>query len=359
MDFMLTFKPKGSYLTIEDQSVAEILQKASENRPLTKDDLLILMECNPVSPEAGAVRLFADIMTRKAFGNAGEVHAQIGLNIATCSKGCRFCSFGHPVKRVELTLAEILQRVRTFQNEGANAIFLMVTADYNFRRFLTIGEAVRKILDPTMPLVANVGDFDSSQAQELVDSGFTAIYHVVRLREGVDTKIEPSTRLATIRAAQSVGLDLSYCVEPIGPEHTNEELVDSMLLARELKPSVMATMRRIAVPGVELSKFGQISEIELAKIEAVTRIAIGNEIRAMGVHEANSHSLTAGANQIYAETGPNPRDTIEDTSKGRGLSAERCTQMLMEAGLKPRVKGAASLQGLLRRLLEKEIMPLT
>lgn len=83
---------------------------------------------------------------------------------------------------------------------------------------------------------------------------------------------------------------MSYCVEPMGPEHTEEELVDAILLARELKPSVMATMRRIAVPGVELSKYGQISEIELAKIEAIIRLAIGGGIRAMGVHEANGKS---------------------------------------------------------------------
>ena len=120
------------------------------------------------------------------------------------------------------------------------------------------------------------------------------------------------------------------------------------MLARELEPSVMATMRRIAVPGIELAKYGQISEIELAKIEAITRLAIGDGIRAMGVHESNSHSLTAGANQIYAETGTNPRDTLEDTSRGRGLTAERCRQMLTEAGQRPKDGGATSLQGPLR-----------
>ena len=208
-----------------------------------------------------------------------------------------------------------------------------------------MGKAVRKVLDPNMPLVANVGDFDTVQAKELVDAGFTAIYHVVRLREGVDTKIEPSTRLTTIKSAKAAGLDLSYCVEPIGPEHSHEEIVDAMLLGRELKPSVMATMRRIAVPGIELSRFGQISEIELAKIEAITRLAIGGSIRAMGVHEANSHSLTAGANQIYAETGSNPRDEFEDTVKGRGLTVENCRQMLSEAGFSPRDGGVCFSSG--------------
>lgn len=341
--------PPESELPIPRSSVAEVLRRVSEGRAPSKNELLDLLECGPASPDSGAIRLVADYRTRRMFGNRGEVHAQIGLNLATCTKGCKFCSFGRPVKRTELSEAEILDRAKVFQAEGANAVFLMTTADYKFERFLEVGRKVRKVLDPAMPLVANVGDFDFTQAKELVDAGFTAIYHVVRLREGIDTKIEPSVRLATIRAAKSAGLDLSYCLEPIGPEHTHEELADGMLLARELNPSVMATMRRIAVPGIELAKYGQISEIELAKIEAITRLAIGDTIRAMGVHEANSHSLTAGANQIYAETGPNPRDEIEDTSKGRGFTVEKCRNMLSEAGQRPRNGAAASLQGPLRR----------
>lgn len=340
-----------SFIETASRQVEEILQKASEKKELSRDDLLDLMECDPTSPDAGMIRLAADNLTRKAFGNAGEIHAQIGLNHATCTKGCKFCSFGIPVRRVELTQEEILQVVKQFQEDGTNAVYLMATADYKFEHFIEIGRSVRQVLDRSMPLVANIGDFDTAQAHELVEAGFTAMYHVVRIREGIDTKIEPSTRVATIKAAKSAGLDLSYCVEPIGPEHTKEEIVDAMLLGRELRPSVMAAMRRIAVPGVELSKYGQISEIELAKIVAITRLAIGRDIRAMGVHEPNAHSLTAGANQIYAEAGPNPRDQLEDTSKGRGFTVARCRQMLLEAGFRPRIGGAASLQGPLRAKL--------
>jgi len=142
---------------------------------------------------------------------------------------------------------------------------------------------------------------------------------------------------------------LSYCVEPIGPEHTNEEIVDAIMLGRELQPTVMATMRRIDVPNTPLSSYGQISELELAKIEAVTRLSVGEAILAMGVHEPNNPSLLAGANQVYAETGPNPRDTLVDTSQGRGFSVERCRQMLREIGYQPREGPAESLQGPLRR----------
>ena len=311
--------------------------------------MIRLMECDTLSDETYALMAAAGRTTRRAFSNRGEVHAQIGINFAPCSKKCRFCVFGTVTKKTEFTLEEVVTKAKAFETEGANAIFLMTTADYDFDKFLSIGRAVRKAIHPRMPLVANVGDFGQDEAKDLFDAGFTGVYHVCRLREGVDTCIDPKARLSTIRAAKSVGLDLSYCVEPIGPEHTKEEIVDAILLGRELRPTVMATMRRVAVPGLPLSKYGQIPEVELAKIEAITRLAVNGSILAMGVHEANAISLLAGANQIYAETGPNPRDVEEDTSKGRGMSVGRCRQMLIEASYEPREGPAASLQGPLRR----------
>jgi biotin synthase len=328
-----------------DPSVEDILNKALEKKTLGKEDAIRLMDIKPNSVEAYALMAVANSATRKLFNNFGEVHAQIGINYAPCSKKCKFCMFSVADKSVELSFNEVLNRAEWLVREGANAIFLMTTGDYDFDRFVKIGRAVREVIPPKMPLVANIGDFGISEAKELLDAGFTAIYHVVRLREGMDTKIDPSDRLRTIKAAKSVGLDLSYCVEPIGPEHTPQEIVDAIFLGKELKPTVMATMRRIPVPGTPLAKFGQITQLEQAKIEAITRLVMGDDILAMGVHEAYIPCLMSGANQIYAETGPNPRDQVVDTTKGRGLSAGACRTLLQEACFIPKEGPATSLQG--------------
>ncbi|MEM2970219.1 MAG: hypothetical protein QXR63_04720 [Candidatus Bathyarchaeia archaeon] len=108
-------------------------------------------------------------------------------------------------------------------------------------------------------------------------------------------------------------------------------------------------MRRIPVPGTPLAKLGQITQLEQAKIEAVTRLVMREDILAMGVHEAYIPCLLSGANQIYAETGPNPRDKLVDTTKGRGLSAKSCRIILQEANLTPREGPAKSLQGPIRQ----------
>ena len=55
--------------------------------------------------------------------------------------------------------------------------------------------------------------------------------------------------------------------------------------------------------------------------------------------------MLAGANQIYAGTGHNPRDKVIDTSKGRGFTVAECRQLLREAGFIPRMRATPALQG--------------
>ncbi|MEM4250311.1 MAG: radical SAM protein, partial [Candidatus Bathyarchaeia archaeon] len=231
---------------------------------------------------------------------------------------------------------EVVARARLFEEAGADAIYLMTTAGFDFDRYLDIGGAVREAISPSLPLVANIDDFGSSEAQELVDEGFTAIYHAVRLREGKDTQIKPETRIATIKNASRAGLKIFFCVEPVGPEHTSEEIVDLMFLGKKLGVAFSGAMRRTSAPGTPLHRCGEIRWIELAKIVAVTRLVMGDSVAAHCTHEPNLPSLMAGANLVWAETGPNPRDICPDTSKmgGRGLTVQECRSLLWEAGFK-------------------------
>ena len=52
----------------------------------------------------------------------------------------------------------------------------------------------------------------------------------------------------------------------------------------------------------------------------------------MNVHEPNAVAMLAGVNQLYAETGSNPRDKETDTRTSRGYSIECARQMLAQYG---------------------------
>jgi biotin synthase len=235
------------------------------------------------------------------------------------------------MERKELGVEEVGRLALKAEAEGANALFLMSTGDYPLGQFLEISGEVRKKLKPDTVMIANVGDFKYEEGKRLREVGFTGIYHAVRMGEGRDTSIDPQTRLQTIQAAGEAGLLIGTCVEPIGPEHSNEEIAEKIMIGREMNPCYSGAMRRINVPGSRLERFGMISEYRLAFLVAVVRLAMGSQVTGNCTHEPNVLGATAGANLFWAEAGSNPRDTETETSKGRGLGVKACAEMFRQA----------------------------
>jgi biotin synthase len=329
-----------------DAKVESILDKALGGRAIEREEALQLLKIDETSPEMYALISAANMLTRRQYDDRGEVYGTIGINLWPCSKSCAFCSFGADWALVksptEFTLEEVVSRAKSLEDEGANAIFLMSTADYPIDRYIEISKAVRTAVSAKMPMVANIGDFGYEEAKELVEAGFQAVYHVHRLREGEDTGLDPAERLKTMKFARDAGLDLSYCVEPIGPEHTPEELATEMFRGKQLGAVNLACMWRVPVPELPLSKMGKISEATLAKDVAVARIVADDTIKAMGVHEPRTLPLFAGANQIYAHTaGFSPRrshgaeEAVTEESKEKGYSVKECRSLLRDAGYLP------------------------
>jgi len=322
----------------ERPEIRAILDRALGGEHLGRHDALALMAVDLHSDDCYALMGAANRLTHRLTGGQGTVYSQVGVNVWPCPENCDFCYLGtkHRIVTglVELPPEEVVRRALDFEAAGADEVYLMITANYPMDRFLDMGRQVRAALRPETELIANVGDFRLDGANELLDAGFCGVYHVYRFREGVDTEIEPERRLATFEAIAESGLDLRYCIEPVGPEHTDDEIVEQMMLARRFGAGILAVMRRIPVPGTPTEHAGQLTESQVAKIVAVARLVLGDQIREMGVHEPSLVALRAGAHRICAEVGMNPRDLLKDTSKGRGLSVQDCENLLWEAGFR-------------------------
>ena len=318
-----------------DPRVADAVAKVVDGDLLTRDEILFLLGINPHSPDAGLVMAAADAINRVACENKAEVHAQIGVNLSPCPKNCSFCAFAAKnqvfKEKNELSVEDIIDLSLRAETFGANAIFLMATGDYPFSKFTEISSEVRTKLKPNTVMIANVGDFTYGEAKQLRESGYTGIYHAVRMGEGQETSIHPQTRLNTVKAARDAGLLIGTCVEPIGPEHSLAEIVEKTLIGREMKPCYSGAMRRISIPGSEMERHGMISEYRMAYFVAVVRLAMGRDVVGNCTHEPNVLGATAGANLFWAEAGANPRDVERDTSKGRGLGVRACKEMFKEA----------------------------
>jgi biotin synthase len=289
------------------------------------------------SREAYALFQTASWMSRQLFGDKGEIHFHIGVNVEPCPMDCRFCSLTREAgifrEKQEFPEEQILTWARVAEAQSADALNIMTTGSFPLERLLEIGRTLKR--EVSVPLVANTRDIDHREGEKLLDAGFVGFYHAVRLGEGRDTPFRPERRIRTIRVLKDVGLLWMNCVEPVGPEHDPEEIVDLMMLARTHGATYSGVMRRINFPGSPMEPFGMVSELELARMVAVSRLVMGVIPKAHCTHEPQPTSLLAGANLLFPEVGSSPRDERADSSHGIGRGIHECARMMRELGWNP------------------------
>jgi biotin synthase len=258
--------------------------------------------------EAGILRATANAISRRRFGNTGFLLGQIGVHMAPCDGGCAFCAFAKPhttIRESTLSMEESIQQANAFSRGGAAGIFIMTMHRFGFDWFLDYVSEMRRHIPAETQLLANVGDMSVEQMHSLRAAGMTGAYHVVRLGEGRDTRLTAGQRLATIERIREAGLDWYNSCEPIGPEHTPEEIVEQIFAGLELGPCQHAVMRRFPVPGSPLFHHGRLPLARLAQVVAVVALATLETatVRSVAVHESNVLGLMSGANALYPEAG--------------------------------------------------------
>lgn len=316
-------------------NTSDLIKKTRAGDVLIRNELVYLLGLPVDSEETYRVMAEAVRVSKEVSGGRAEVHAQFAVNLAPCPCECLFCSFaksnGIFKTAIELTPEQAVAHARQFETDGANAIYMMTTATYPFGRFLEMAKEVRSHLKPETTLIANVGDQNIEDARRLKDAGFTGVYHALRLREGTDTALSPEKRRQSIRNFQAAGLSVGTCVEPVGPEHTNEELAEMIEFTASFNPAFSGSARRIPIPGTRMAERGIISEMRMAQIVAVTRLGMPRTVMGNCTHEPCTLGAIAGANLFWAEVGANPRDIKEKTEEGRGESVASCGSLFHES----------------------------
>lgn len=308
---------------------------------MNKKQLIQLLSIPEDSEEAMAMRQEANELSHFRFNDTSLLLGQIGVERHACPAACRFCSFSRDVFKdspIEINIPVLVETAKTFCASGQlKALFLMCMHDFEPHKLCKLIEAVKQVIPEKTELVFNIGDCPENWWSDFKSAGISGAYHVLRLREGRDTLLEPAARKDTIRAIRKTGLKWYYCCEPIGPEHINDELTDAILLGNEMGCFQHAAMARVNFPGSPLAKNGEITKRRLAQIVAAVTLASkdNTELGSIAVHEPDALGLCSGANSVYAECGVNPRDIAEDTAKGRGNGVDNMVAMLSEAGWRP------------------------
>jgi biotin synthase len=315
--------------------IKELIEKSQAGDVLSHEELVYLLGLSPDSIETYMVMAEATRISKELSDGKAEVHAQFAINLAPCPCDCLFCSFakinGVFNKATELTIEQAIAYARQFEIDGANAVFMMSTAKYPFERFIEMAEQVRENLNPETSLIANIGDQTLKNSVKLKDAGFSGVYHAVRLREGTDTTLSVEKRKQSIRNFMEAGLEVGTCVEPVGPEHTNEELAEMIEFTASFNPSYSGAARRIPIPGTTIAERGVINELRMAQIVAVTRLGMPRSVMGNCTHEPCTLGAIAGANLFWAEVGANPRDIEQKTEEGRGETVTSCQSIFSES----------------------------
>lgn len=317
-----------------DKRIALLIDKALAGGELMEAELRTLFAIDYLSEESFAVQFASRKMSAEASNGLAEVHAQVGINAGPCSGECQFCSFAASNKifhaMTVTPLENLMQQCVGFEADGANAIYLMSTAAYRLSDLLQVAREVKAALKPETPLIANFRDFDDDEALALVEAGITGVYHAIRLGEGIVTRFDPQARLKTVQAAHKAGLLIGTCLEPVGPEHSLDELVEKTALTRAIGAVYSGAGRRITIPGSPLGAYGMVNYGRMALIVAAVRLFMGYGVPGNCTHEPNELGAFAGANLFWAEAGSNPRDTHQETQ--RGWTVQQAREAFMEAG---------------------------
>lgn len=279
-------------------------------------------------------------MTRQRSGRRGHLWAAIGLDHVPCSMGCKFCSFATPwttiTEKRRLSLDEVEQQAMRFIDGGADYLVLRTSECFELDELLRLGRKLRPHIHPHGRLVANTGCQTTLGWLQLRAAGFDGIYKTIRIREGIDTPFNRQERLESILAAKATGLEIYALVEPVGPEHTAEELCEAIITLRDaIKPSLVGAMARVPVPGSLLACHGQVDDLFLADLTAIVVLSllpVLTQCEVVCSHPASPWLVEAGASALVVEMGAIPRDASFAATEWGCFTPTDANRLLTAAG---------------------------
>jgi biotin synthase len=307
---------------------------------LTRDEALRALSADLPETDRAAMLAAADARARQISGNRGRAYAVIGVDSAPCARNCAFCSHGAKWrvygKPYQMSVEEVCLRAGETARHRPDWLTLRTTQDYGIEKLCRVARAVREALPADTALVVNTGEFEAGDCERLLDAGVAVVYHTIRLREGRDTGVRPDERARTLERIRDSGLALFALVEPVGPEHTDEELVDAAFRLKDFGVRLSGAMARVPIPGTPLGALGAVTDERLARVVAMTRLISGPEVEAICVHPPLPAALRAGANVVVAEYGAIPRDRGDATDAWRQFDLPAAQVMLAGAGFSVR-----------------------
>jgi len=242
----------------------------------------------------------------------------LSIKTGGCSEDCSYCaqsarySTGVDAERL-LEKEEILERARAAKTNGSTR-FCMGAAWRGVRsgtkRFESVLEIVRDVAALEMEVCVTLGELGSEEAEALREAGVTAYNHNIDTSPehypNIVTTHSFEDRLETIRHVQDAGMSVC-CGGILGLGETIEDRLRMLEVISEFNPppESIPINALMPMPGTPLENNDPVDAFELARLIALTRIAVpGARVRLSAGRtrlsdEAQALCFFAGANSIF------------------------------------------------------------
>lgn len=316
--------------------IDECKAKCLAGEALSRAEIISLLGVEIGSADDEYLRSAAREAAAKIAGGRGYIWCAVGMDYAPCTMNCKFCSFGEKWGIVReprhVEQKEIFSHVRQYAENGAAYVILRTTEFYDLDRLLGFIPEIRTKIPGGYAIVLNTGELDAAAAAKAKAAGVYGVYHALRLREGTDTPFDPAERVATMKNVSALGMTLISLVEPLGCEHTDEEIADCFLNAVGCGVKICGAMARFPVEGTPFGSAPRVSDARSAHVVAALRLSGGSQVRDICVHKATPEALESGANVMVVESGAIPRDSDFSEKDWAGVDMARAREMLAAAG---------------------------
>ena len=318
-----------------DRKAVELLLKGYGREKLSKDDCAYLLSFQEFSSEAIFSRDLFSRFFREHCDNTAAIGAQIGVYTGPCSGDCGFCNFGasHTTSKTYVMPDDVLKGYldECTRFGDVSSISLMTNQDCPIDILVHFTEFTKDIVPEGTEIMINTGDRPVEEFRMLKDAGAATAYHVCRMGEGKDTAFDPKGRIQTMRNIKEAGLNLMTCTEPVGAEHTAEEVIDNYFGGMKGGCDCGYLALRMPVFGTPLGGMPTLSIKRYHQMQSVLGLASSWHDGGRRVTGWDTGYFT-GLNTLSAEFAGSPRDSAPLSEKSVGHTLEWCRRTLFGDG---------------------------
>lgn len=273
-----------------------------------------------------------EIFEKEVFPKAQKAAESAGKDFVTpvamlgysniCKNTCLYCGMSAlcKIKRYRMKPEDVIESVRSAENQGFKRIFLISGEDmgYGFENILKITREIKK---HDVHLSLACGEFSAEEYSELKAAGVDE--YVLKFEMSSPetfNRLNPSTnfkkRMTAAENIKKSGMKLASANIVDFPGQTREELVDDILLMQSLGISWAPIVPYMPALQTPLSKLGGRGDWHLnLKVISILRILMpeiditaqqpGDDLKnGFADEEGNTLALKAGGNLLFADMLP-------------------------------------------------------